>query len=84
MEIGDQLGVALLAVLGALLARRFPFPARLVALVPMALSVLIVWIWLYDKLESFWVVLGNGTVSGLLASGILYVLMGVAGKNNGG
>ena len=81
MAIGDQLGVALLAVLGSLLVRRFPVPPRLVSLVPTILSVLIVWTWLYDRFESIWVVLGNGMVSGLLASGVLFVLMGFAGKN---
>lgn len=83
MEIGDQMGVALLAVLGALIARRFQIPGRIVPLVPMALSIVIVWVWLFDRLESVWQVLGNGTVSGLLAGGMLYILMGVKSGGSG-
>ena len=81
MLIGDHLGVAMLAVLGTLLVRRFQLPSRLAPMVPMILSILIVWIWLYDKFESVWIVLGNGTVSGLLAAGILSILYGIARKN---
>ena len=81
MQIGDQLGVAVLAVLGALLIRRFQIPRRLMPLIPMALSILIVWIWLFDSLESVWGVLGHGMVSGLLASGVLSILLGLTSRN---
>jgi hypothetical protein len=80
MQIGDQLGVAVLAVLGTLVAKRFSIPDRLVALIPTMLSILIVWIWLFDRLESVWVVLGNGTVSGLLASGFMFIVLGISSK----
>ena len=78
MEIGNQLGVALLAVLGALLIRRIQIPKRILPLAPMVLSILIVWI--FGELSSFAEVLKNGTVSGLLASGMLYILLGITSK----
>ncbi len=77
MEIGNQLGVALLAVLGSLFIRRFQIPRRILPLAPMVLSILIVWV--YDE-GSFGEVLRAGTVSGLLAGGILYLLLGITSK----
>ena len=82
MEIGNQLsnqlGVALLAVLGSLFIRRFQIPRRILPLAPMVLSILIVWIFL--EVESVGEVLRAGTVSGLLAGGILYLLLGITSK----
>ena len=78
MEILDQLGVALLSVFGALLARRLRVPARVLPLMPVVLALLIVAVW--GGSGSPMQVFGQGIVSGLLASGLLYILLGLMGK----
>ena len=78
MDILDQLGVALLSVLGSLLARRLGTPARILPLVPVALAVLIVAVWGGSGTSQQ--ILGQGAVSGLLASGLLYILLGLSGR----
>ena len=78
MDMTDQLGVALLSVLGALLARRLRMPGRLLPLVPVVLSVVIVTVW--GGAGGTHGVLAEGVVSGLLASGLLYILLGLTGR----
>ncbi len=78
MEIGDQVGVSLLAVLGSLILRRLGLPKRVMAAAPLLLSMLLVWV--VPKSEAVAGILLDGAVSGLLASGILYVLLGSLGK----
>ena len=78
MDIMDQLGVALLSVLGSLLARRFGVPGRILSLVPMGFSVLIVVVWGGSGTPQQ--VLAQGAVSGLLASGLLYIILGLSGR----
>ncbi|MDP6775463.1 MAG: hypothetical protein QGI83_01725 [Candidatus Latescibacteria bacterium] len=78
MEIGDQVGVALLAVLGSLILRRLGLPKRVMAISPLLISMLLVWV--VPKSETAGQILLDGVVSGLLASGILYVLLGGLGK----
>jgi len=80
MRTSDLLGVAALTVLGSLLARRLRLPERLAPFVPILLSVLIVWLWMHAELGSFWEVLGNGAVCGLLAAGMLHIILGLTGR----
>ena len=80
METGNLIGVALLTVLGTLPLYRLRIPVRLRPLVPVVLSVVIVWVWLHHELLSIGRVLGSGIVSGLLAAGILYILQGLTAK----
>ncbi|MDA0745776.1 MAG: hypothetical protein O2954_04610 [bacterium] len=74
MEIGDQFGVALLALFGTLLVRRFQLPRRLFPLVSIVLSIGIVWMFIGE--QSVAEVVWSGLVSGLLANGMLLVLLG--------
>ena len=81
MEISNQLlGVALLATLGALVIRRLwrGMPGRVAPLVPMTVAILIVWG--FGGSASVGEVLRDGAVSGLLASGMLYVLLGLTSE----
>ena len=73
-ELGNRFGVAILALLGALLIRRFRVPPRLVPLVPVLLALLIVWA--FEGGPTIPDVLSRGLVSGLLASGLIYILLG--------
>ena len=77
-QLGNLLGVAFLSVLGSLLVRRLGAPARVVPLVPVALAVLIVAVW--GGSGTAQEVLAHGGVSGLLASGLLYILLGLSGR----
>jgi hypothetical protein len=78
MSIENQLGVALLAVLGALLCRRFGLPKRLGSVIPLLLSFLIVWA--FGGLGSFREIAISGVTSGLFASGIIYILLGLLSR----
>ena len=73
-ELGNRFGVAILALLGALLVRRFQVPGRLVPLVPIVLAVIIVWA--FEGAFSAQDLLSRGLVSGLLASGLLHIVLG--------
>ena len=80
VDLGNQFGVALLSVLGALLLRRFNFGARIHALVPLAISILLFWI--FVKPLTFVDAFLQGCVAGLLASGMLYVMTGLASSGD--
>ena len=75
VDLGNQLGVALLSVLGTLLVRRLGLPSRVHALIPMGSSIII--FWLFVKPGTVTAALTQGGVSGLLASGMLYILFGL-------
>ena len=78
MSVENQLGVALLAVLGALLFRRLGLSQRLGSVIPLLLSFLIVWA--FGGLGSFRDIVSSGLTSGLFASGIIYILLGLLSK----
>ena len=78
MSVENQLGVALLAVLGALLFRRLGLSQRLGSVIPLLLSFLIVWP--FGGLGSFRDIVSSGLTSGLFASGIIYILLGLLSK----
>lgn len=72
MEIGQLCSVAVLAVLGSVIIQKFEIPKIVEAIIPVVLSILIVWS--FGELDSFEDVLKYGVVSGLLAGGMLYIL----------
>lgn len=72
MEIGQLCSVGVLAVLGSLIIQKFEISKIIEAIIPVVLSILIVWS--FGELDSFEDVLKYGVVSGLLAGGILYIL----------
>lgn len=74
----NQLGVALLATLGALALRRFSLPRQLHAIVPLCVATIIVWA--FGGPGDSLAILTNGAVSGLLASGFLYIMMGLKSR----
>ncbi len=78
MSVANQLGVALLAVLGALLFRRLGLSRRLGSVIPLLLSFLIVWA--VGESGSFRDIVISGATSGLFASGIIYILLGLLSK----
>ena len=78
MRISDQMGVAIIAALATLLVRRLQVPARILPLAPLILSIFIVCAW--SDCSRFGDALMQGGVSGLLASGIVYILLGLKQK----
>jgi len=74
VDLGNQFGVALLSVLGALLLRRFKLGGRVHAIVPLLISISIFWLFVQVSLED---ALVQGLVAGLLASGMFYVILGL-------
>ena len=74
VDLGNQFGVALLSVLGALLLRRFKLGGRVHAIVPLLISISIFWLFVQVSLED---ALVQGRVAGLLASGMFYVILGL-------
>ena len=74
LKEGNLFGVAILALLGTLLVRRFQVPGRLVPLVPVVLAMIIVWA--FGGTFSEQNLLSLGLVSGLLASGLLHIVLG--------
>ena len=68
VDLGNQFGVALLSVLGALLLRRFKLGGRVHAIVPLLISISIFWLFVQVSLED---ALVQGLVAGILASGML-------------
>ncbi|MBK35249.1 MAG: hypothetical protein CME26_06920 [Gemmatimonadetes bacterium] len=74
VDLGNQFGVALLSVLGALLLRRFKLGGRVHAIVPLLISISIFWLFMQVSLED---ALVQGLVAGLLASGMFYVILGL-------
>ena len=79
LELNNQLGVALLSVLGSLMLRKLRLPERFRALTPTIICVLI--FGLFVDLPDARTTLVHGLVSGLLASGILYIVLGLARRN---
>ena len=73
MSLGDQFGVAVLAVLASLVIRRLHVPRQVYPFLPLVLSILLVWFFGsvggFDSIRS-------GAVSGLLASGLLFLILG--------
>lgn len=78
IELNNQFGVAVLALIGSLVLRRFGLSDRLNALTPTILCVLI--FWLFVDLPDTASTLLHGIVSGLLASGLAYILLGLTGR----
>jgi hypothetical protein len=74
MDFENQLGVAALSVLGALLFRWFGVPKRWTPVTPLFLSILIAAF--FGELESVTEMLTSGLASGLLANGFLFLLLG--------
>ena len=79
LELNNQLGVALLAVIGALVVRKLGLRERYQALVPTLICVLIFGV--FVDLPDGQSTTVNGLVSGLLASGILYIVLGLLRKD---
>ena len=78
-ELNNQLGVAILAVLGSLVVRKLGVSERFQSLVPTFLGVVV--FWLFVDLPDATTTLVHGLVSGLLASGLLYIIMGLTRRN---
>ncbi len=74
MGLENQLGVAALSVLGALLFRWIGVPKRWTPVTPLVLSVLMVAF--FGELETVGEVFKNGLVSGLFANGFLFLFLG--------
>ncbi len=74
MGFENQLGVAALAVLGALLLRWTGVPNRWTPVTPLVLSMLIVAC--FGELETAGDTFRIGLVSGLFANGFLFLLLG--------
>ena len=74
MGFENQLGVAVLSVLGALLFRWIGVPKRWTPVTPLVLSILMVAF--FGELETVGEVFKNGLVSGLFANGFLFLLLG--------
>ena len=75
VDLGNQFGVTLLSVLGALLLRRFRLGGRVHAVVPLVIAISIFWLFVKPPTLRAAIVLGG--VAGLLASGMLYVILGL-------
>ena len=82
MPIGTLLQVAMLAVLSSLIVRKLGcgIPPRAHPLVPVVFAVVIYWVFVAEAGTSAVTIAGRGFISGLLACGALYVLLGVAGR----
>ena len=74
MSFENQLGVAALSFLGALLLRWIGVPRRWTPITPLILSMLIVAF--FGELESYGDTLRTGLISGLFANGLLFLLLG--------
>ncbi|MCE2439339.1 MAG: hypothetical protein J4F39_07935 [Candidatus Latescibacteria bacterium] len=74
MGFENQLGVAALSVLGALLLRWIGVPRRWTPVTPLVLSMLIVAC--FGELETISDTFRSGLVGGLFANGFLFLLMG--------
>ena len=74
MGFENQLGVAALSVLGALLLRWIGVPRRWTPVTPLVLSMLIVAC--FGELETVSDTFRSGLVGGLFANGFLFLLMG--------
>ena len=74
MGFENQLGVAALSVLGALLLRWIGVPRRWTPVTPLVLSMLIVAC--FGELETISDTFRAGLVGGLFANGFLFLLMG--------
>ena len=79
IELDNQLGVALLSVLGTLAARKLGVPERLQSLMPTLLCVVV--FWLFVDLPDARTTLVHGLVSGLVASGLLYIYLGLTRRS---
>jgi hypothetical protein len=79
LELNNQLGVAMLAVLGALVFRKLGLPEWMHAVIPTVICVLI--FGAFVDLPDSQTTLVHGVISGLLASGILYIVLGLTRKN---
>jgi hypothetical protein len=74
LDLNNQLGVAVLAVIGSLIIREIGIPERLQTLIPCGICITI--FWLFVDLPGGVTTLIHGLVSGLLASGLLYIITG--------
>ncbi len=72
MGFENELGVAALSVLGALLFRWFGVPKRWTPVTPLVLSILIVA--LFGEVDTVKAVFTSGLVSGLFANGFLFLI----------
>jgi len=79
VDLNNQLGVALLAVVAALVLRRLNLSERIHALAPTVLCVVIFATFL--DLPDLGTTVTHGFVSGLLASGLLYIITGLTRRN---
>lgn len=77
-DLGNLFSVALLALLGTWIIGRFALVRRLMAMMPLILSIGITWA--FGGQIGVSGVLIYGIASGLLAAGCLHVLIGVLGK----
>ncbi len=78
LELNNQFGVALMSVIGTLVLRKLGVTERAQAVLPVILCVSL--FWLFVDLPDARGLLIHGLVSGLLASGILYVIQGLTLK----
>jgi len=78
LELNNQFGVAILAVIASLVIRRINLSERIQSLVPSILCITIFWLFVNLPTPSTTIV--HGMVSGLLASGLLYVIRGWTGR----
>lgn len=82
MPLATLVQVALLAVLSSLIVRKFGehIPPRLRPLLPIVFALFIYWFFVAEAGMPAGVVATRGFVSGLLAGGILYAMLGIAGR----
>ena len=73
MGFENQLGVAVLSVLGALLFRWIGVPKRWTPVTPLVLSILMVAF--FGELETVGEIFKNGLISGLFANGFLFLFL---------
>ena len=78
LELNNQFGVALLAVIASLVIRKINLSERLQSLVPSVICIVIFWLFVSLPTPSTTII--HGLVSGLLASGLLYVIRGWTGR----
>lgn len=79
LDLSNQLGVAVLAVIGSLALKRLAIPERVNAVLPTVICVLI--FGFFVDLPDIQTTIIHGGVSGLLASGLLYILTGLSSPN---
>lgn len=78
VDLGQLFSVALLALLGALIARRLPIFKRLSPLMPIILATVI--FWGFGNSPTLMGLICQGVASGLLAGGLMYLWYGLSGQ----